>query len=164
MRSARARDHVGVELIPPPLGITGLRLRVFDPDSERPPEPLRDVSAAAPEALSLEDLRKQGGPSLAQLRDRIEGKLQTGDLETAAELFNQLPDDLRRPVEILGLLHLFTGMSATFDVERELVRAIRPDGSTRQFLMPAATIEQSVPVAPDSIGAQIKSTQQGDAQ
>lgn len=84
-------------------------------------------------------------PSLAQLRERIEGNLQEGDLDTAAELFNALPDGLRRPVGILGLLHLFTSMGATFKVERELVTAIRPDGSTRQFLMPAAAIEGSVP-------------------
>lgn len=142
MKSARARDHVDVELIPPPLGISALRLRVFDPESERPPEPLRDVSGSAPDALSLDDIRKQGGPSLDQLRDRIEERLRAGDLNSAAGLFSALPDELRRPVEILGLLHLFTGMGASFDENtRELVTAIRPDGSTRQFLMPAAAIE-----------------------
>ena len=141
MKSAKARDHVDVELIPPPLGVTALRLRVFDPESERPPEPLRDVSGSAPEALSMDDIRKQGGPSLAQLRERIDDKIQSGDLDTAAELFSTLPDDLRRPVEILGLLHLFTRMGAKFEANtRESVTAIRPDGSTRQFLMPAAAI------------------------
>lgn len=164
MRSARARDYVDVEMIPPPLGITGLRLRVFDPDSERPPEPLRDVSAAAPQNLSLEELRTQGGPSLAQLRKRIQNKLQAGDLETAAHLFNTLPENLRRPVEILGLLHLFTGMGAVFDLERELVTAIRPDGSTRQFLIPAATMTDSPTAAHLPGDAHGKPAPEGDAQ
>ncbi|MHC6220486.1 DUF3375 family protein [Arthrobacter sp. MMS24-S77] len=141
MQSARARDHVGVQLIPPGLDIAALRFKTYDPESQRPPEPLADVSDEAPAALSLEDIRRQGGPSLDQLRRRIEEKSANGELESAAALFNSLPGDLRRPVEILGLLHLFTGLGAVADPnQREAVYAVRPDGSTRTFLMPAATI------------------------
>lgn len=141
MQSARARDHVDVELIPPGLDMAGLKLKTFDPESERAPEPLEDVSHEAPAALSLDEIRKQGGPSLDQLRGRIEEKLAAGDLESAAALFNTLPDDLRRPVEILGLLHLFTRMGAEIDPAlRETVSAVRPDGTTRRFLMPTSTM------------------------
>ncbi len=142
MQSARARDHVGVQLIPPGLDIAALRFKTYDPDSQRAPEPLADVSDEAPAALSLEDIRRQGGPSLDQLRSRIEEKSANGDLESAAALFNSLPGDLRRPVEILGLLHLFTRLGAHTDPDqREAVSAVRPDGSTRTFLMPSATIQ-----------------------
>lgn len=141
MQTARAREHVEVELIPPSLGLTGLKLRTFDPESERAPEPLENVFHEAPAALSLEEIRKQGGPSLDQLSRRIEDHLAAGDLESAAELFNELPDDLRRPVEILGLLHLFTRMGAEIDPAlRETVCAVRPDGTTRRFLVPTSTI------------------------
>ena len=144
MQSARARDHVDVELVPPGMEIAALRFRTFDPESERAPEPLEDVSREAPKALSLEDIRKQGGPSLDQLLRRIEAGQAEGDLESAAELFKALPDDLRRPVEILGLLHLFTRMGAEIDPAiREQFSAVRPDGSRRQFLVPAATIHTS---------------------
>ena len=141
MQSARAYDHVDVELIPPGLDMAGLKLRTFDPESVRAPAPLEDVSHQAPAALSLDEIRRQGGPSLDQLRRRIEDHLAADDLESAAGLFNELPDDLRRPVEILGLLHLFTRMGAEIDPTlRETVCAVRPDGSTRRFLMPTSTM------------------------
>lgn len=142
MQSARARDRVDVEIIPPAMNITALRFRTFDPDSERVPEPLEDVSNQAPAGLSLDAIRKQGGPTLDQLRRRINEELATGDLESAATLFNDLPVDLRRPVEILGLMHLLTRMGAEIDpAVRERVVAVRPDGSTRRFLMPATAIQ-----------------------
>ncbi|SNS54575.1 Protein of unknown function [Micrococcales bacterium KH10] len=142
MQTARARDRVDVEILPPALDIAALRFRTFDPDSERVPEPLEDVSDQAPTALSLDEIRQQGGPTLDELRRRIEGQLVAGDLESAAAMFNDLPTELRRPVEILGLMHLLTRMGAEVDPTlREQVRAIRPDGSTRAFLMPATTIQ-----------------------
>jgi hypothetical protein len=150
MQSARVRDHVDVELIPPVLDIAGIRLRAFDPESERAPEPLEDVSDEAPVSLSLDEIRKQGGPSLGQLRERIEEKLAAGDLESAGALFNELPADLRRPVEILGLLHLFTRMGAEADpTQREVVSAVRPDGTTRRFLMPTSTLATTGAAGPE---------------
>ncbi|MCB9441164.1 MAG: DUF3375 family protein [Mycolicibacterium sp.] len=144
MQSARARDHIEVELIPPGLDIEMLRFRTFDPDSERAPEALEDVSAEAPTVQSLDDIRKQGGPSLDQLRQRIDAELSAGRLDSAAELFTSLPTSLRRPVEILGLLHLFARLDAAIDPSRrESVTAVRPDGTTRRFLMPAASIEST---------------------
>jgi hypothetical protein len=150
MQSAKARDHVDVELIPPGIDIEALRFRAFDPESERVPAPLEDVSHEAPAGLSLDDIRMQGGPSLDELRRQIEMGLSAGDLESAAALFNALPGDLRRPVEILGLLHLFTRMGAdTNPALRELVSAIRPDGSTRRFLIPASTIHETANARPE---------------
>ncbi|WP_308465057.1 DUF3375 family protein [Rathayibacter soli] len=141
MQSARARDHIDVELIPPSLDVAGLKFKTFDPENERAPEPLEDVSREAPASLSLDEIRKQGGPSLEQLRRSIDEKLAAGALESAAALFNELPDDLRRPVEILGLLHLYTRIGAEIDpAAREAVSAVRPDGTTRRFLMPTSTM------------------------
>ncbi|OLT24317.1 hypothetical protein BJF83_24330 [Nocardiopsis sp. CNR-923] len=150
MQSARARSHVEVELIPPGLDISGLRFRTFDPDSERAPEPLEDVTTEAPQVLSLDEIRKQGGPSLTDLRRELEARLATGDVESAAALFNILPDDLRRPVEILGLMHLLAGMDTDIDTTtREPVVAVRPDGSIRRFLMPRVTMADASSVDGD---------------
>ena len=150
MQSAPARHHIDVELIPPGLDMAAVRFKTYDPDNERAPEPLEDVSHEAPVALSLDDIRKQGGPSLEQLRQRIEEKLTTGDLESAGVLFNSLPDDLRRPVEILGLLHLFTRMGAEINPAlREAVSAVRPDGSTRRFLIPTSTMQETRNASPE---------------
>lgn len=141
MQTARLHNRVDVELIPPGLELAGLKLRTFDPDSEVAPAPLEDVSREAPASLSLDEIRKQGGPSLDELRRRIEQHLAADDLDSAAKLFNELPDDLRRPVEIFGLLHLFTRMDAEIDPDvREPVCAVRPDGSLRRFLVPTATM------------------------
>ena len=54
----------------------------------------------------------QGGPSLDDLRAALVGALNSGDSETIGDLFHDLPDDLRRPVEILGLLHLASRVNA----------------------------------------------------
>jgi len=141
MQSARVRDHVDVELMPPGLDIGALRVRVFDPESERAPEPLEDVSAEAPHALSLEEIRKKGGPSLPQLQEQIDKCLRDGDVATAAALFNELPEDLRRPVEALGLIHLLMRIDADVDGSvREPVSTVRPDGSTRRLQMPAIAV------------------------
>lgn len=142
MQTARPRDYVELELLPSVLDTPGLKLRTFDPDSERPPAPLADVSADAPAGPSLDDIRKQGGPSLLELRRLMDVELATtGTLGSAAVLFNDLPDDLRRPVEVLGLLHLFTRLGADLDASRpEAVRTRRPDGTARSLLMPGASI------------------------
>lgn len=142
MQTARPRDNVDLQLLPSVLDISGLKLRTFDPESERPPAPLADVSDQAPTGLSLDDIRKQGGPSLDQLQHRMDEELAAeGVVESAAALFNDLPDELRRPVEVIGLLHLFTRLGADIDAERlEPVQTRRPDGTARSFLMPGASI------------------------
>jgi hypothetical protein len=143
MQTARPRDHVEVELIPAHLEIDALKLRVFDPDSERPPEKLADTSDDEPEALSLEYIRKQGGPSLEELTRLVDEALaNSGVIESAAALFNVQPDELRRPVEVLGLMHLLARLDAAVDASQpEQVDAVRPDGSTRSFLMPATSLQ-----------------------
>lgn len=144
MKQATTRDHVEVTVIPSKLDLDLLKLRLFDPDSERPPEPLVDLTNQSPPALSLDQIRKQGGPSLDQLRQRIEDSLHGADVDqSAAALFNDLPDDLKRPVEILGMLHLFAHYGADMDTDMlERVEALRPDGTSRAFLMPAPTLPE----------------------
>ena len=115
---------------------------------------LPDVDAMAPRMLGIDEHRyrsvrffrdpatkawKRYEPWMTTLVD-----LDTGQLESAGALFNTLPVDLRRPVEILGLLHLFTRMGAQIDPAlREAVSAVRPDGSTRRFLMPTSTMQET---------------------
>lgn len=141
MQTARDRDRIDVEILPAGLEIDTLKARVFDPDSERAPEPLEDVSAEAPRPPSIEQLRQQGGASMARLQAQIDAQLAGGEVESMGALFNQLSDDLRRPVEVLGLIHLLTRMDAAIDADtREPVLTIRPDGTTRRFLVPVITV------------------------
>lgn len=93
--------------------------------------------------MSLEYIRKQGGPSLEELTRLVDEALaNSGVIESAAALFNVQPDELRRPVEVLGLMHLLARLDAAVDASQpEQVDAVRPDGSTRSFLMPATSLQ-----------------------
>ena len=76
-------------------------------------------------------------------------------------MFGALPDDLRRPVELIGLIHLLLGArtdepvgelpdagALTAAIEREEhVETIRPDGTCRIFAMPV------LPLRPDDASA-----------
>jgi hypothetical protein len=106
-----------------------------------------------------------------RLSERLIAAVGAGDSETVGELFNVLPADLRRPVEILGLLHLLTADDESFAVaanaeydgesDGELDRSfrrvledavaferfdsIRPDGTDRQFLVPRLELHAAGP-------------------
>jgi hypothetical protein len=151
MRTAGPRATIGLELIPAKIEAEHLRERFWDPADASPPPPLEDVSDTAPPAPDLHALRDQGGPTLHRLREQLIDGAAAGELGSVAELFNALPDDLRRPVEILGLLHLFLGARADDPgigiphaeellaaiQQEEHVEAIRPDGARRMFAIPA---------------------------
>ena len=144
MQTAKPRWTVQVQLIPPALEIDHLRMRLYDPDSERVPEPLTDLTEDAPESLTLEQIRQQGGPSLAELRARLGQAAADARFASAGALFNDLPQGLRRPVEVLGLLHLLGQADAPIGIDREQMEAIRPDGSRRVFLVPTVGLDTTV--------------------
>ncbi|HEX5271128.1 MAG TPA: DUF3375 family protein, partial [Gemmataceae bacterium] len=148
MRTAGPRATIGVELVPAKIDVEHLRERFWDPAEAAPPPPLEDVSGTAPPALDLDVIRNQGGPSLARLRERLIAA--AGELDSIAEVFGSLPDDLRRPVELIGLIHLLLGArpsdpasdlpdtgAVMAALEREeRVETVRPDGTCRVFAMP----------------------------
>lgn len=151
MRTAGPRSTIGVELLPEKIEIEQLRERFWDPAEAAPPPPLEDVSDTVPPALDLNAVRNQGGPTLIQLRHSLIAAAAAGELGSVADLFSALPDDLRRPVELLGLIHLLLGARTdtpdgeipdaealiTALAEEEQVETIRPDGTRRIFAMPA---------------------------
>ena len=166
MERAGPRTTVPVLMTPAHIEVEHLRERFWDPANEIPPPALEDVSETAPAPPNLEDIRTQGGPSLQRLRQTLIEKLASGDNDTVGEMFNTLPDDLRRPVEILGLLHLLApddpipnasadehlrpaeadnavDLSAASAATAEAFDAIRPDGTRRQFLVPRRELSQA---------------------
>lgn len=160
MRTAGPRATIGVELVPAKIDIQHLRERFWDPAESAPPPPLEDVSGTAPDAPRLDDIRSQGGPALAQLREQLIAAAGVSELGSVAEVFGALPGDMRRPVELIGLIHLLLGArghehageldagTRTAASEREeLVEAIRPDGTRRTFAMPV------LPLRPDDASA-----------
>jgi len=148
MEAAGPRATVPVELLPATMKVGHLRERLWDPASAAPPPPLQDIEEEVPETPTVAELRMQGGPSLDDLRNVLIAALNSGDSQTIGDLFHDLPVELRRPVEILGLLHLASRVDALDRVAAtEVFEAIRPDGERRHFLGPA------VPLATDGAAA-----------
>ncbi len=142
METAGPRSMVDVDLLPPVAKIGHLREKMYDPAAAAPPPPLRPADDDVPTPPSVEELRAVGGPSLEQMRAALIDALTEFGVATAAQVFNALPTDLRRPVEILGLLHILSGLddSSIAHGTTEEFRAIRPDGHHRTFLAPTALL------------------------
>ena len=133
MGTARKLNRVPVRLLPDRFTLDSLRTRFWNPADSVLPPPLDDTTGDAPEPSSLDYFRKLGGPTVTALHDLLD----TTDRSSAADAFNTLPEDLRRPVEIVGLVHALdsTDRYATLD-GTETYRAVRPDGTHVTFTVP----------------------------
>lgn len=130
----RARASIALDL--PSLEVAHLRQRFYNPNDHVPPPPLANTESEAEAATSLEELRRQGGPNLSAFRDLIAAALKGQEEVSAGEVFDVADDDLRRPVEVFGLLHIAAAGSTTEpgnSGEDDLFDAVRPDGSRRSF-------------------------------
>lgn len=137
--TSKVHARVDLELLPARVGaLPHVRERFYDPGDHLPPDPL-----AAPEesvaAMSLSEILRHGGPLLINVRDALVAG--AGEGRTVADCFDALPENLRRPVEVLGVMHLLAlvdglnGDGPSIEVE-----TVRPDGSRRQLLLPEAEL------------------------
>jgi hypothetical protein len=136
MAASGSRARVDVPLDLPSIEVAHLRQRFYNPDDHIPPPPLADTEAEAAAATSLEELRRQGGPNLGAFRELVAAALQGQESTFASEVFALADDDLRRPVEVFGLLHIAaaTGAPELGDPgETDLFEGVRPDGTRRSF-------------------------------
>ncbi|GCD88755.1 DUF3375 domain-containing protein [Nocardioides sp. LS1] len=126
-----------VPLLPRRATVEHLRERFYDPADDVLPDPIEESDPSQAPPVSLADLMAQGGPQLAELRQRLDATLSSllpaGSL---GELFSGLEPSLRRPVEIFGLLHLAAGRDWGSEEDLEAYDAVRPDGSRRAFAVP----------------------------
>ncbi|MGM1058921.1 DUF3375 domain-containing protein [Saccharothrix sp. Mg75] len=143
MRTAGAKAKVPVPLLPSEIDVVLLRERFHDTEVTAPPPPLADVSGHRPDTVSMQELMMQGGPSLEALKSWLTHLEVPGGPASAGELFGGLPDALRRPVEIFGVLHLATNTDKLVVTEdHEPYVTVRPDGTRRVLVAPRV-----VPVA-----------------
>jgi len=154
METAGPRSTVTAELMPGTLELEHLRERFYDPGAHKAPPPLEDVSAFAPEPPTLDAMRTQGGPLLAELRDAMVTAFTANGAASVGDAFNSLEPAMRRPVEILGLLQLATQVDAVDRTDAaasparsdspgsgtEDFETVRPDGSRRTFRVPRITL------------------------
>jgi hypothetical protein len=137
IKTAGPRAKAPAELLHGKLELAHLRTKMYDPANDQPPPPLPDLPAPdAGAGYSLADLRARGGPSHEALRDELGGMLADGAVSSLADMFHLLPDDLRRPVEVLGVLPLARrhGLEPTGESER--YETVRPDGTRRLLSVP----------------------------
>jgi hypothetical protein len=139
METAGPRAKIPVDLGLAHVDVGHLRQRLYNPADHNPPPPLAQITTDPESGASFEDLLKQGGPNLASLRQAIDDRLRGGDAVTTAEVWAGLPDDLRRPVEVLGLIHLAATASdgGQPDSPTALFDTVRPNGERRTFRAPA---------------------------
>lgn len=139
---AGPNEKVDVPMLPGQADIPHLKERFHDPSEDAGLPDLHDSGDdERPEGLSLEELRTYGGPRMAELQAALlAAEREAGALPeqwSLGQLFAELPDELRRPVDVLGLLHLAVNHDALARTpDSELYLAIRPDGSTRTFEVP----------------------------
>ena len=151
METAGPRTRVPVDLGLAQIEVGHLRERLYDPADHTPPSPLTEPDDDDTfDELSFDDIRKQGGPDLRSLRAAIDAWIDMTGGGTLADVFASLPDGLRRPVEILGLIHLAVtdaGADPSEPAPQAAFETVRPNGERCVFRAPALTL-----TVPDAAG------------
>ncbi|WP_280437022.1 DUF3375 domain-containing protein [Nocardia carnea] len=116
----------------PAAAIEHLRQSSSDPRPPQPPAPLAEWDE---DMLPDTDTRAWGGPKYAALDEHLARFAAAADTIDIAAAFGAAPEEIRRPVDLLGLLELAhrTGMTETEAVVT--VEAIRPDRTRRRFAL-----------------------------
>ena len=139
MATSGPRATLEVPVLPARAGVDHLRERFYDPADDLGPERLADTEPDTT-APPLAELRAQGGPSIPELRRRLAEALSGGGEGSLGEVFAGLDDELRRPVEILGLLHLAAQSELPAAGGTEPYLTVRPDGTERTFAVPRVLV------------------------
>ncbi|OXR41116.1 hypothetical protein B7C42_06886 [Nocardia cerradoensis] len=117
----------------PTLDIEHLRQTVSDPRPAVPPPPLAEWDYDTTPPI---DTRAWGGPNYLALEEYLSCYLaNAGGVADITDAFSDAPEEIRRPVDLLGLLELAHRAGMTESEEIVTVEAIRPDGTQRQFAL-----------------------------
>jgi hypothetical protein len=141
--AGRSRAKVPLALLPPTIKVERLRTRLFDPKDHAPPPPLENIAHLVAAGLTSEDVHNQGGPRYDDIRAGLIATLKQQPAATAANAFNRFTDEMRRPVDLLGLFQLSALTTAidrtvqSFEVDE--YQTVRPNGDIRNFTAPRLT-------------------------
>lgn len=105
----------------------------MNPPHRRPAtdlEPLGEPAGAEGIVVAPDALRSAGGPFYTKLSQALTDRLATEQQVTSDTLFHDLPDALRRPVDLLGLLTIAVERGHHDSVAQTKYEAVRPDGET----------------------------------
>ena len=116
----------------PTATIGHLRQNLADPRPPGTPEPLHDHEDEPD--VPDDDSRAWGGPHYPELEAHVAGLAGSGaDTFDLADVFADLPGDIRRPADLLGLLEIAHRHGMTESEQVTEVEAVRPDGTSRRF-------------------------------
>lgn len=102
----------------------------------RPPTLPAPLAPPSDDETPNTDARAWGGPRYRELEDYV---TTLGDSFDLAAAFNGADDNIRRPVDLLGLLEIGHRNGMTDGDDISIVEALRPDGTTRRFAFASAT-------------------------
>jgi len=142
IRAARTAllSHAGLvpaEAVPTlgPVRVPGSSLRLNDPRPVDPPRSLADAPNSTAEPLTVEYLRRWGGPHGQAVADHVLGLLAAGrERVTLAEAWEAAPQHMQRSVELLGYFAHAT-RSASHPARTDLITVTEGDGA-RTFRVP----------------------------
>lgn len=121
-----------------------LARRLHAPAEQTPPPALAPGGPVEVPAVDLRRLRLMGGPCTDRVLDALEElcrQAEPGRPVGLDDLFNRLDPELRRDVEVLGLVHHAADLG--IDVRtcpRSRYRCVGPDGRERTWLAPAIAL------------------------
>ena len=130
----------------PVADVDSLRLTPAELAPPRPPAPLEDWPDHTDPDAARDAARAWGGPHYDQIFAHLETFADstgfvggTGAIDVA-EAFAAAPDQIRRPVDLLGLLEVAHRYHALTEIDAvALADTVRPDGTHRRFAFAAVT-------------------------
>ncbi len=126
----------------PGLKVESLQRKLKGPANHQPPPRLTGGEKDAPE-VDMRELRRLGMPLTEEVVDAFEAMLAPGQARPAAELYANLSSDLRRDVEVLGLISEACG--GGLELEGALVDAyecVGLEGEQRVWLAPRILVRR----------------------
>lgn len=134
LQHATSRTVVDVDVLPDGIELAYLHERFDTSIAEPDPQALADTWAEQPDPPTLAELIALGGPRPETVQ-RVVDTLVQRPQASLGEVFNDLPTEFRRPVEMWGLWQ--AAASAGFDFgtcdATEEFHVIRPDGNSTTF-------------------------------
>lgn len=113
---------------------------LYDPEGHRPPPPL--VENDTGETANLHELIRKGGPKTRAVAKAIADSLPTTGEANVTELFNELDSELRREVEICGLMQLATDLGINVETgEKAVYRTVALDGRGSTWTAPRIVLD-----------------------
>ncbi|MGB3443668.1 MAG: DUF3375 domain-containing protein [Actinophytocola sp.] len=123
-----------------------LRQTMSDVRPAQPPAPLREWDEA--EDVPDADTRAWGGPRYAELRAHLAAFADDAERVDVAAAFRAAPEEIQRPVDLLGLLEIAHDLGMTDTAEVTVVEAVRPDQTRRRFAFGGVSVTNLASTSP----------------